>query len=530
MPAADDDITPPDPGDRERRAAEAESAATANHELRDAALAGVRWVAGARIASEIVAFAAAIALARLLAPAEFGRAAVALAIVPLAAILTFEGCASSLVQRPEIGREHRDSAAFLSISTGIVLTILTAAISPLLAPIFGDRIAALVLLVSPAFLLASPGCVPRALLWRELQFRRLSMIEVAGLLAGSGTSVGLALAGLKAEALIGGGLAMTGITSLLLCLSAPIGTPRLHSREAKDIAGFGIPAALAGLVHVGFANVDYVIMAARLSATQAGLYWRAFQLGVTYQEKVSGILLRLAYPVYSRAPAPEDVRRMHERATRLHATIVLPFLGFAAATAPTLVPWLFGPAWNGAVLPTQILAVAGMISAVLTGYPQVMLALNKPRELLRFNLAIFVLYGAVIVVAASGGLIAACIAAVGAHLLIFIGVYHFMLGRHLGVPMRRSLTDVAPGLCGTAIVAACGFPLRALLEANDVPSTAVLVVVGACSAIVYVSTIRIFFTTAWDDLMLLASRILPARLRPAAARLATPAAATTGGP
>jgi O-antigen/teichoic acid export membrane protein len=271
---ADDDTTKPAAGERDIAPA-GDADVIANERLRDAALSGVRWVAGARVASEIVAFAAAVALARLLSPAEFGRAAVALVLVPLAAILTFEGCASSLVQRPRIGRAHRDSAAFLSIATGLVLTILTAAISPLLAPVFGDRIAELVLLVSPVFVLASPGCVPRALLWRELRFRRLSMIEVCGLLAGSATSVGLAVSGLKAEALIGGGLAMTGVTSLLLCLSAPIGTPRLRRREAKDIAGFGIPAALAGLVHVGFANVDYVIMAARLTATQAGLYWRA---------------------------------------------------------------------------------------------------------------------------------------------------------------------------------------------------------------------------------------------------------------
>ena len=68
----------------------------------DAAFAGVRWVLVARAAGEVLAFAAAVSLARLITPAEFGRAAVALALVPLAVILTFEGCASALVQRPTI--------------------------------------------------------------------------------------------------------------------------------------------------------------------------------------------------------------------------------------------------------------------------------------------------------------------------------------------------------------------------------------------------------------------------------------------
>ena len=87
--------------------------------LREATFRGVRWVAGARIAAEVLAFAGAVALARLIAPAEFGRAAVALALVPLAVILTFEGCASALVQRPEITRAHVQGAMLLSLVTGI---------------------------------------------------------------------------------------------------------------------------------------------------------------------------------------------------------------------------------------------------------------------------------------------------------------------------------------------------------------------------------------------------------------------------
>ena len=70
--------------------------------LSEAAVSGVRWLLIARIGGDTVQFAAAVALARLLSPAEFGHAAIALILVPLAAILTFEGFGSALVQRKVI--------------------------------------------------------------------------------------------------------------------------------------------------------------------------------------------------------------------------------------------------------------------------------------------------------------------------------------------------------------------------------------------------------------------------------------------
>ena len=141
-----------------------------------------------------------------------------------------------------------------------------------------------------------------------------------------------------------------------------------------------MPAAFAGLVAVAFTNANYVIVAMRFSATTAGLYWRGFQLGVAYQEKISGIMMRVAFPVYSRTGDRDSLRDLHRRATRLHATALFPLLAIVVVTAPVLVPFLFGPAWEGAVLPAQLLAFAGMMAAVLTGYPQVMLAIGQPED------------------------------------------------------------------------------------------------------------------------------------------------------
>jgi O-antigen/teichoic acid export membrane protein len=498
---------------------------TAAQHLREAAFRGVRWVLLARVGGEICAFASAVTLARLIPPAEFGRASVALALVPLAVILTFEGCASALVQREEITPQHEDAAVIMSLLLGLVLSLLTFLVAAVAGPpVFGHRTAQLVEFASPVFLLASFGAVPRALLWRRLELRRVSIIEVVTLFLGATVSVVMALAGYDAEAIIAGALAATAGSSVLLFASSPFSVKRLRHREAREVAGFGIPAALAGLVGVGFSNVDYVILAARLSATHAGLYWRAFQLGVSYQEKVSGVMLRLAFPVYARTSDAAELRRLHERATRLHATVLLPLLGVLIVTAPVLVPWMFGPAWAPAVVPTQILAVAGMIAAVLTGYPQVMLAVGQPKALLRFNLVVLGCYMAVILVAVRFGLTVVCLSVVGSHIVLLFAVYRVLLKRYVGVPLRALWSHLLPSLVGCLALLAAGFPLRELLQAGSVPAVPSLALLGLACLTVYLLTVRAAFPAAWDDVRLVTKRVFPGRRRgPVADGTAVPA-------
>ena len=134
-------------------------------------MSGVRWLMLTRIVSEAVGLVAMVVLARLISPAEFGRAAVALIFLPLATILTFEGFASALVQRESIEREHLHVAMGMSLLGGALLSGLAAGLAPLLwAPLFGARTAELMGLASPVFLLAAIGGVSRALALARARF------------------------------------------------------------------------------------------------------------------------------------------------------------------------------------------------------------------------------------------------------------------------------------------------------------------------------------------------------------------------
>jgi O-antigen/teichoic acid export membrane protein len=482
--------------------------------LADATFSGMRWATMAKLSGEVLAISGAVALARLVGPAGFGHAAVAQMLMPLAVIITFEGFASILVQRKEDDAPHREMAMLLSLLAGAFLTLVVLAGSLTLGrSIFGRETASLLVLASPVFLIASAGAVPRALLWRALDFRKVSVAEVAGLLVGTVVAVGFAAAGLDGRALIYGTLATVIVTTALLLTGAPWVTPRWHGAARNTIGGFGIPAATAGLVGVGLQNVDYAMVAARLSAGQAGIYWRAFQLGVVYQDKVSGIMLRLAFPVYSRTTDLGELRRLHERATRVHAAVVFPFLATFVVIAPEFVPFVFGDAWSAAVVPSQVLAAAGMAAAVLTGYPQVMLAAGRPQALLRCNGAFLVFYAAIVWFTIPYGITAVAIGVSAAYAVMLVAVYRFLLRPTLGLPVLRLVSDVGPPLVACAGAAVAGVSVRELVfrvGAGDVLTMAVVAI--TCLGF-YAALLWAIFPALWAELDAITQRIVPARLR-----------------
>jgi lipopolysaccharide exporter len=490
-------------------------------QLRDAAVSGVRWIAIARICGETAQLIAAVALARLIVPAEFGHAAIALILVPLAAILTFEGFGSALVQRKEIERRHMETAMLASIAAGLVLSAATWFAAPLLAtPLFGERTGDLVQLAAPLFAIAAVSAVSRSLLWRALDFRGISLIETGALALGSMVAVALALSGMEGEAIVLGAIAGSVAASAMFLVVVPPARPRWHGEHLRQIVGFGGPASGAGLLHVAITNIDYTILAARLSSAQVGFYWRAFQLGVVYQDKISGVMMRLAFPVYSRTRDLAELARLHERATRVHAAVVVPLLAVLIVTAPVLIPWVFGPDWGPSVLPAQILAVAGMVAAILTGFAQVLLAAGRPRALLWFNVVLLVVYAGAVFATVGQGIVAVSIAVVAVYLAQLVAVYAILFRKVVGIPVSRMVSDLAPAVVGGLALLAVGFPLARVMRDASLPPALIVTTVGAAGLLVHTAVLRSFFPTVWGDLTALARRVLPARLLPGGRRSA----------
>jgi O-antigen/teichoic acid export membrane protein len=482
--------------------------------LKEATLDGVRWVTLGRGVAELVTLAAALTLAHLVPPAEFGRLAVTVVVGELAASLAHESIASTLVQRRSVSRAHLESAALIGLVAGVALFLFTLLVLPLATtPLFGAKTSELFMLFSPAFLLAGIRVVPQAALQRRLDFRRISLIEIAATLVTAASSVSLAFGGLNAEAYIIGNLIGGVLATVLFLAAAPIALPRWHRAELRELLHFGVPAGLSGAAWVGYRNVDYAILGAVLSPALVGFYYRAYTIGVEYEQKISGIVMRMVFPVYSRTSDLAHMRDVRARIVRINATLIFPLLALFVAVAPVLVPFAFGERWEPAVLPAQILAVAGLVAMLNSGTGPLVMAVGRPRVLVVLHTVELVLYALTVALAASAGLTEVCVAVTCFQFVALICSYRFVLTPLVGVTLRRLAGDVAPATVGSCAVLAATMPLTAWVSGAGMPAPVTIAAAGIVGGAVYLALIRQLFPAAWADVMLLAGRVLARRQR-----------------
>lgn len=497
-------------------------------QLTAAAVQGVRWSSVARPATEVVLLAAMILLARLIAPAEFGRYAIALIAQELASVIAAEGVGAALIQRPGCDRAHLQSGMALSLLIGCALTglVLLLAIF-LVTPIFGQRTASLVELMAPLCLISSLGTVPMASLRRRMAFRRLSEIEVASAVVRVLLAVCLALAGLEGAALVLGTVAGGVCITAAAWASAPAPPPWLHLEEARELLRFGLPASLAGVSWVGFRNSDYAIVGARLGALQAGLYFRAYTLAIDYQKKVSVVMGQVGFPLLSRAQGTGTIESMRRQMVRLLTVTLFPALTLLAIVCPLVVPILFGSRWDGMIAPAQILALGGAATLAIDAAGTVLMAAGRTRAILGFGLGHWALYALSALIVSPLGIVAVAIDAAVVHSAFLLVAYALMQRDSAERALPCLWRDLAPATVGCIGLAAVAVPGSLLLAASGLPALAQLVGVTLLAAGGYLATLRICFPTVSRRLLSILERTVPERrgLRWAKQRLALAASA-----
>lgn len=473
---------------------------------------GLRWTLVARPFIEAANLLGIAVLARLVAPAEFGRYAVALIVLLLASVPT-QAVQYAIVQRKEIDRDHLKTGVTLTILMGLAICAFCFAASYTVVPtLFGARTATLVRLMIPACLINSVNTVQIAIITRRLAFRRLSLLDMTITLGGTVVAIPLAAMGLNGEAMVLGVVAASTVGFILLCCWVRPPVPNFRVRPARELLRSGLPAASGAAGLVGFQNCDYVIVGARLGALQAGYYFRAYTLGVVYQKKVSQVMYALGFPVMSRVTDEAEIERLRQRMVHTVTLILFPLLAALAIVAPRFVTWFYGPEWRPAVVPVQILTLGGAAMLVAEAVTVAMLATGRARAVMWWGWGHFLVYGAAVFAVARAGLPAIAVAAVVVHMAFLVIAYLQLHRGRVRQALKTLAADVLPAGVGSAGLAAVALPFSVFASTLGVPMLPYLLIIALVGGTGYFLTLRLWFPTELRHLGAVAGRLLPVRV------------------
>jgi O-antigen/teichoic acid export membrane protein len=288
--------------------------------MRTRVMRGFGWVGAMQIVLQITRTIGAIAVARLLAPEQYGLAMLALVFASLVLVFSDLAFGAALVQRKQISEDDRCTAFWITVGSGVLFTVLGVLLSGAVASLYGQpRVAGLLAALSASFLLTALGATQQSLLLREMSFKKTEILGLAGALAGTVAAVVLAALGTGAWAIIGQQLVTATLTSALMW-RASSWRPQLRFSRASlmDLGGFS--AFLVGhrLLYYVHQNADRFIIGRFLGAPALGSYAVAYNVMLQPVARIASPVQRVLAPAFARMQdEPERIAAAWARAARL---------------------------------------------------------------------------------------------------------------------------------------------------------------------------------------------------------------------
>jgi len=431
-------------------------------------------------------FGVSVVLARLLTPADFGVVALALVVLGLARPIGDLGIGNAIVQRQELSDRHVRVAFTFSVLLGIVVAIVVALAAPLAAAAMRNpSVTPVVRVLSWQFALGGGAVVAGALLRRRLDFRRQFFIESSSYLLGyAGVAVSLALLGFGVWSLVWGGLVQTLVASVAqLAVVRHAVRPLLARKELAELLHFGFGSAVSASVNYVALNSDNFVVGRWIGAASLGLYNRAYTLMNLPFTYASAVMSSVLFPAFAQVQGePPRVRRAYLLLTRLTAMVAASAMGTMAIVAPHFVRALYGPQWSGAVIPLQILCVAGYFRALYHLGGVVAQSVGRVYGELRNQTvyAVLVIGGAL--VGSRFGLPGVAIGVSVAILYMFLATGQLALSA-TGTPWRLYLQVQVGALVTAAVTCSVALIVRFAMESRQAASVSITLAVLAAAAV-----------------------------------------------
>ncbi len=350
--------------------------------LRDQAIRGVFWSAIQNWGSALLGVCVFIVLAHLLDAEAFGLLALANIAIVFMEIFQRQGFGLALVQRSEIEPAHLDTAFWINIVMGILLTALGVSAAGFGAALFDSpELAPVIRWLSLSLLIGALSGTPQAILRRKMAFKSLAIRSLVGVTGGGVVGISMALSGCGVWSLVAQHLTAAAIGTVVLWSASGFRPGfNVSMRHFRDLFSFGVHILASEIVGVVSRSADRLLIGLFLGMTAVGYYEIALRLLTLMTQVLTQTVSTVAFATFSRLQhATDQMRHAFCTATRMTSAIAFPaFLGMAVL-APELVHGLFGDQWEPSIPVMRVLAFVGILQSIAFFNGSVLMACGKPQ-------------------------------------------------------------------------------------------------------------------------------------------------------
>jgi O-antigen/teichoic acid export membrane protein len=358
---------------------------------------------GAQAFKFVLTTVAAIVLARLLTPDDYGLIAMVAILVSFVGMFQYLGLSTATVKWAELNHQQVSTLFWINMALSAAIMLVTVASGPLLAWFYHEpRLIGIGAAYGLTILITGLGIQHEALLSRQMRFTAIVIVETTALMIGFLAAIVAAWYGAGYWALVLNQFVMT-IVTVVGVWSACKWRPGFPGRglDLRSMLSYG--GNLTGFnVMTFFArNLDNLLIGKFWGAHQLGVYSRAYQMLLLPMQQINAPLASVAVPALSRlAHSPDRYRAAYLKILEKIAMVTMPLGALMIATSDWMVLLLLGPKWTETGKIFLLLGIAAIIQPVTKTSWWLFSTQGRTRELFHWG----IISGAIAVISILSGL------------------------------------------------------------------------------------------------------------------------------
>ena len=323
----------------------------------------VAWVTTEKITQQALWLVLFTILAPILGPRPYGVFSIVMVFVGFCEFVLGEGAVEALVTADELDPPHMATANLATGVLALVVSLFLFLLAPAIALAFqDDELRWLIWSLVPLPVLSLLSAVPIAMLRRSLQYKRLAVRSIVGLMLGGLFGIALAIAGAGVWALALQVLAQRLAEVAIAWLSVPqrfrLGWSTRHFREMRSVA-MNVFAARVMIFASG--QLPRLILGYVLGPSELGLFILATRiLDIVTNTMVFPRVAVGRIELRELEPGSEAFRRRFAGMVQDVALLSFPVLLGAAVMMPDLLRVWLDQRWLAGTVAAQLVMLSGL--------------------------------------------------------------------------------------------------------------------------------------------------------------------------
>lgn len=314
---------------------------------------GSFWLVGVKVTNAILQFGIMALLARLINPAEFGLMSVALIVVSFSDIFVDLGFGPAVTQKRDLSPLDIKTAFTSSLCLGLALTVLMWLLAAPIAYFFKNSdLIPILKAISIVLFFKSAITTPLGLLYRNLQFKRLSIVQISTYLLGYGfVGISMAYLGFGVWALISAVIGQSVLTFLYFTITArnELGIS-FNKKSFRELIYFGGGYSLGRIFSFISNKGDKIILGRVMDITMLAFYDKGYQIVKSIAGMLGEVMDKALFaPMAKRQDEKSRLGEIYLEITEILAYVFFPLSFFIYQNAANIVSLLLGPKWEASI-------------------------------------------------------------------------------------------------------------------------------------------------------------------------------------